>query len=92
MWNCFYQIFSILFIHTVYGVLGGSKVSTLDEVVLIERIDLIARLSIGCQCQKNDREVALIWIAELTTLLTDQLGSLKKDEISINQPKFSDSY
>ncbi|MBF6636208.1 hypothetical protein ITX54_05960 [Rouxiella silvae] len=40
--------------------------SDFEEVVLLERINLIARLSSGCECQKNDKDIALIWIAELS--------------------------
>ncbi|CAM3608973.1 hypothetical protein BS639_18640 [Rouxiella silvae] len=40
--------------------------SDLDEIVTLERINLIARLSSGCESQKNDKDIALIWIAELS--------------------------
>jgi hypothetical protein len=42
------------------------QVSDLEEMVTLERINLIARLSSGCECQKNDKDIALIWIAELS--------------------------
>lgn len=38
----------------------------LDGLVLLERIDLIARMSAGDEMKNRDREVALVWIAELT--------------------------
>ncbi|MDA5523755.1 hypothetical protein [Yersinia kristensenii] len=38
---------------------------SLEEIVLLERIDLIARLTTGDERQKNDKEIALVWIAEL---------------------------
>ncbi len=37
----------------------------LDGLVLLERIDLIARMSAGDEMKNRDREVALVWIAEL---------------------------
>ncbi|HDL7603145.1 TPA: hypothetical protein PXO90_000913 [Yersinia enterocolitica] len=37
----------------------------LDGLVLLERIDLIARMSAGDEMKNRDREVALAWIAEL---------------------------
>ncbi|CFR02969.1 hypothetical protein B7R70_05325 [Yersinia pseudotuberculosis] len=37
----------------------------LDGLVLLERIDLIARMSVSDDMKNRDREVALVWIAEL---------------------------
>ncbi|CND81604.1 hypothetical protein [Yersinia intermedia] len=37
----------------------------LDGLVLLERIDLIARMSANDEMKNRDREVALAWIAEL---------------------------
>ncbi|OVZ84105.1 hypothetical protein CBW54_15765 [Yersinia kristensenii] len=37
----------------------------LDGLVLLERIDLIARMSASDDMKNRDREVALVWIAEL---------------------------
>ncbi|CNI07925.1 Uncharacterised protein [Yersinia thracica] len=37
----------------------------LDGLVLLERIDLIARMSAGDEMKNRDREVALVWISEL---------------------------
>ncbi len=37
----------------------------LDGLVLLERIDLIARMSASDEMRNRDREVALAWIAEL---------------------------
>lgn len=37
----------------------------LEGLVLLERIDLIARMSAGDEMKNRDREVALAWIAEL---------------------------
>lgn len=55
------------------------KVSDLEEVVALERINLIARLSSGCDCQKNDKDIALIWIAELSGLsIAEILGAAAK--------------
>ncbi|MEY4476133.1 MAG: hypothetical protein RL248_1900 [Pseudomonadota bacterium] len=38
---------------------------SLEKIVLLERIDLIARLTNGDERQQNDKEIALVWIAEL---------------------------
>lgn len=38
---------------------------SLEEIVLLERIDLIARLTTCSESQNRDREIALVWIAEL---------------------------
>ncbi len=38
----------------------------LDGLVLLERIDLIARMSAGDGMKNRDREVVLAWIAELS--------------------------
>ncbi|CNF96733.1 TPA: hypothetical protein ACPY4Y_000835 [Yersinia enterocolitica] len=37
----------------------------LDGLVLLERIDLIARMSTSDEMKNRDREVALAWISEL---------------------------
>ncbi|CNC28916.1 Uncharacterised protein [Yersinia pseudotuberculosis] len=37
----------------------------LDGLVLLERIDLIARMSVSDDMKNRDREVALVWISEL---------------------------
>ncbi|MGO3413231.1 MAG: hypothetical protein ACTIMC_05790 [Kluyvera intermedia] len=37
----------------------------LREYALIERVEMIARLTAERACQERDREIALIWIAEV---------------------------
>ncbi|WIF07053.1 hypothetical protein QEP77_00980 [Serratia sp. B1] len=37
----------------------------MDEVVVLERIELIARLGVCYESQAKDKDIALIWISEL---------------------------
>ena len=39
------------------------------ESLAIQRIDLVARLVSNDRCSSDDRELALSWIAEMTTTL-----------------------
>ncbi|NRN29204.1 MULTISPECIES: hypothetical protein [Photorhabdus] len=44
------------------------------ESVIAQRINFIARMAISCECNHiEDKELALTWIAELSTPLTKQL-------------------
>lgn len=36
-----------------------------EELVVLERIELIARLGVCYESQAKDKEIALIWISEL---------------------------
>jgi hypothetical protein len=36
-----------------------------EDVVILERIELIARLGVCYESQARDKEIALIWISEL---------------------------
>ncbi len=36
-----------------------------DEVVVLERIELIARLGVCYESQAKDKDIVLIWISEL---------------------------
>ncbi|WP_312239422.1 hypothetical protein [Pantoea sp.] len=45
----------------------------LEESVQLQRIDLVARLIVKAECDRNDRELAVAWIAELTTCLLEKL-------------------
>ncbi|EOG2473540.1 TPA: hypothetical protein ACKP84_000006 [Serratia marcescens] len=36
----------------------------MDEVVVLERIELIARLGVCYESQAKDKDIALIWISE----------------------------
>ncbi|EKN3848295.1 hypothetical protein ACR2HU_001649 [Yersinia enterocolitica] len=56
----------------------------LDGLVLLERIDLIARMSAGDEIKNRDREVALVWISELAGEAKEVfLGDEKKIEPAI---------
>ncbi|WAT01027.1 hypothetical protein [Rouxiella chamberiensis] len=59
--------------------------SDLEEVVTLERINLIARLSSSCDCQNNDKDIALIWIAELSGMSIAEI--LQAAKISHRQQK-----
>ncbi|MBH2710488.1 hypothetical protein I5L07_09535 [Serratia marcescens] len=43
----------------------GERVQAVDEVVVLERIELIARLGVCYESQVKDKDIALIWISEL---------------------------
>ncbi|MGV7962298.1 hypothetical protein QPK13_14645 [Photorhabdus tasmaniensis] len=44
------------------------------ESVTAQRINFIARMAISCECNHaEDKELALAWIAELSTPLAKQL-------------------
>ncbi|MBH2774095.1 hypothetical protein I5L29_17345 [Serratia marcescens] len=47
------------------------RVQAVDEVVVLERIELIARLGVCYESQAKDKDIALIWISEL-------VGEMKK--------------
>lgn len=54
----------ILCIYTVFRV-GGCVDRELNEQVMIERVEMIARLTTEGVCQERDREIALGLIAEI---------------------------
>ena len=41
------------------------RVQAVDELVVLERIELIARLGVCYEGQAKDKDIALIWISEL---------------------------
>ncbi|WP_374256956.1 hypothetical protein [Yokenella regensburgei] len=54
----------MLFIYTVFCGEGcGDR--ELSEQVMLERVEMIARLATSCMCQEKDREIALGMIADL---------------------------
>lgn len=58
----------------------------LHAAELLERIALIARLSSTVECHHNDREIAVIWIAEMADQAMETLssagdGSMKKEDV-----------
>ncbi len=51
-----------------------------DEVVVLERIELIARLG-GCyESQTKDKDIALIWISELAEIMR---GNILVEDVSL---------
>jgi len=54
----------ILFIHTVIRK-GGCVDKELNKYVVIERVEMIARLTVEGTCKERDREIALSLIAEI---------------------------
>ncbi|KER01347.1 hypothetical protein MEG1DRAFT_04049 [Photorhabdus temperata subsp. temperata Meg1] len=49
-------------------------VDFLMESVIAQRINFIARMATSCECNHSeDKELALAWIAELSTPLAKQL-------------------
>lgn len=55
----------ILCIYTVSRI-GGCVDRDLNEQVMIERVEMIARLTAEGTCHERDREIALNLIAEMT--------------------------
>ncbi|CNF54945.1 MULTISPECIES: hypothetical protein [Yersinia] len=49
------------------------------ESLALDRIDLVARLVTSSNCQEEDRELALFWIAEMTAALIDELNKIEKN-------------
>ncbi|MBH3056970.1 hypothetical protein I5M82_15560 [Serratia marcescens] len=59
------------------------RVQAVDEVVVLERIELIARLGVCYESQAKDKDIALIWISELagemrTNITPDSTSMIKK--------------
>lgn len=61
--HIFYQ-YVLLYVYTVSRC-GGCVDRELSEHVMIERVEMIARLTAEGTCQERDREIALGLIAEL---------------------------
>ncbi len=58
------------------------RVQAVDEVVVLERIELIARLGVCYESQAKDKDIALIWISELagemrTNITPDSTSMIK---------------
>jgi len=53
----------------------------LHAAELLERIALIAKLSSTVECRHSEREVAVIWIAEMADQAMEKLGSADDDSI-----------
>jgi len=60
----------------------------LNEHVMIERVEMIARLTAESQCQERDREIALNLIAEIAkgNLMKNNNFSVVFSEQSVNEP------
>lgn len=52
----------------------------LMESLALQRIDLIARMVTGNQCNGDDKELAMVWIAEMTTQLIVKLDEYDEQE------------
>lgn len=44
---------------------------TFDKLVLLERMELIARLTTTVECHERDKEIALMMIAEIAQSILD---------------------
>ncbi|HIE0707373.1 hypothetical protein [Serratia marcescens] len=51
----------------------------MDEVVVLERIELIARLGVCYESQAKDKDIALIWISELAGEMKTSIGPEKAE-------------
>ncbi|MBH2696231.1 hypothetical protein [Serratia ureilytica] len=53
----------------------------MDEVVVLERIELIARLGVCYESEAKDKDIALIWILELAGEIKTSITPSKKEVI-----------
>ena len=51
--------------------------SAVEEMVVLERIELIARLGVCYESQAKDKDIALIWISELACEMRNQHRPVK---------------
>lgn len=51
-----------------------------EDVVILERIELIARLGVCYESQARDKEIALIWISELAG---EMKGSISPEKAAV---------
>lgn len=56
------------------------RVQAVDEVVVLERIELIARLGVCYESQAKDKDIALIWISELAEIMR---GNILVEDVSL---------
>ncbi len=59
------------------------RVQAVDDVVVLERIELIARLGVCYESQAKDKDIALIWISELagemkTNIAPEKTGLIRR--------------
>lgn len=55
------------------------RVQAVNEVVVLERIELIARLGVCYESQAKDKDIALIWISELAGEMKTSIGPEKAE-------------
>lgn len=78
---------NILYLCTVFSVGEGKMANELEERVMIERVELIARLTTEGVCKERDREIALNLIAEMAanSALSDSKFSIAFPSITLDQ-------
>ena len=60
------NLWLILYMHTVIKHRRNRvHLPVVEELVVLERIELIARLGVCYESQAKDKDIALIWISEL---------------------------
>lgn len=52
-----------------------------EELVVLERIELIARLGVCYESQAKDKDIALIWISELAGEMKTNIAPEKAEAI-----------
>ncbi|WP_419246223.1 hypothetical protein [Serratia sp. NFX21] len=52
-----------------------------EEMVVLERIELIARLGVCYESQEKDKDIALIWISELAGEMKTNIAPEKAEVI-----------
>lgn len=57
-----------------------------EEMVVLERIELIARLGVCYESQAKDKDIALIWISEMVEEIKSNLSS--KNNQVVYDPQF----
>ncbi|HEI8723214.1 hypothetical protein LQ759_02670 [Serratia marcescens] len=57
------------------------RVQAVDELVVLERIELIARLGVCYESQAKDKDIALIWISELAGEMKSSIAPEKAEVI-----------
>lgn len=54
-----------------------------EEMVVLERIELIARLGVCYESQAKDKDIALIWISELAGEMKTNIAPEKAEAIKL---------
>lgn len=58
-----------------------------EEMVFLERIELIARLGVCYESQTKDKEIALIWISELAEEMKSSIIPERAEMIRVEPNK-----